>query len=326
MSDEYRPVVRRVRGEWRTGLIGALASFALCVGFVDASDGHRAVVPHAASAVVVAQSRRGPERVALAAGRMTYSDAVDNEGYLPAHSIAVVAERRSRAFDYAAGLTAFQLGDRAELALRERGYRIAFRCARAACGDSDGWRLFLGDALAGSEGSQHYLLAWREIDARTREYAQYYVADLHGRARLLLNTFVGQPLAERGVDSLQPPLYFSPGSAELSLQARETLRDWVDAAGLVAGSTIEVTGYADPQGVPARNQTLSQQRAVVVARWLEAEAALAGIRVVTVVGGVDAQAGQAGQHPLADGRRVEMRVIRGEKTVESDKVALGRSD
>ncbi len=321
MGSERRFVLGMAGG----GRLCLFVLLAICQGAL-ASDGHRGVVPYAASAVVVEQSRRGAERIDLAAGRMTYSDDADNEGYMPARTIAVIAERRSRAFDYAAGFTAFQLGDRAEVSLREQGYRIAFRCTRAACGDSDGWRLFVGDALAGSESSQYYLLAWREIDASTREYAQYYVADLHGRPRLLLNTFVGQPLEARAADPAQPlPLYFSPGSAELSLQARETLRNWVDSVGLAAGSTVEITGYADPQGLTAQNQALSQRRAEVVARWLGAETAMADIRITTVAGGVDAQAGQADGRSLADGRRAELRVVPA-KAADTDKVALRQQE
>ncbi len=300
--------------------------FAVCSGMAQALSEHQAAVPHATSAVVVNQAHRGIERIALAAGRMIYSNDVDNEGYLPAHSIAVIADQQSRVFDYSAGLTAFQLGDRAEVALREQGYHIVFRCMRSACGDSDGWRLFLGDALAGSESSQYYLLASREIDGRRREYAQYYVADLHGRPRLLLNTFVGQPLETRATDPTHPlPLYFSPGSAELTLPVREALRDWVDSASLAAGSTIEITGYADPQGLTAQNQALSQRRAEVVARWLGAETAMADIRITAVAGGVDTQAGQADGRSLADGRRVELRVVPA-KATDTDKVALRQQE
>src|SRR5690606_23647343 len=137
----------------------------------------------------VAQSRRGYERIELPIGPIRYSGAVDNYGHFPEQSITEVASRRSRAVDCPGGVTAIELGDRAEAALRRQNYRIAFRCTGQDCGDLDGWRLFMGDAVAGQADSQYYLLAWREGEGGSREYAQYYVADLHGRPRLLLNTY-----------------------------------------------------------------------------------------------------------------------------------------
>jgi outer membrane protein OmpA-like peptidoglycan-associated protein len=305
-------------------LVILCAAVAGTAAVVQAADAHLAQLPHAGSAVTVAHSRRGYERLQLPAGRMAYSEAIGNEGYFPERSLAVVAERRSRAVDYPAGITAFELGDRAETGLRERNYRIAYRCTGVLCGDGDGWRLFLGDAAAGDKNSQYYLLAWREMEGRNREYVQYYVADLHGRARLLLNTYVGQPLNDGPGDG-PLPVYFATGSAALSLHAREALRDWVADAALEPDSVLEVTGYADPQGSVENNLALSQQRAASVARWLAADAALAGIRITTVAGGVDPGAGREGSHPLADGRRAEIRVLRGATSTQPSAICPSAS-
>lgn len=250
------------------------------------------LVPYSANAVVVHQYRRGHEHVDLAAGSMTYSDEPDNEGYLPERVIPVVAQRRSRVLDYPLGFTAFQVGDSAEIMLRRLGYRIEYRCSRETCGDSAGWGLFMGDGLAGSESTQHYLLASREILPGRSEYAQYYVADLHGRPRLLLNTFVGESLAEKSIQPGQPiTMMFLPDSAELTLHTREILREWVKSNRLTSVRAVEVIGYVDPHVLTGGGHALERLRVEAVADWLKAEAAMSGIRVTTSVSARDARAG-----------------------------------
>lgn len=286
---------------------------------------HGAQLPDPGGWVTVAESRRGYERIELPTAPIRYTEAVDNEGYFPKQSITIVASRRSRAVDYPGGVTAFELGDRAEAALRRQNYRIAFRCTGQGCGDTDGWRLFLGSAVAGRTDSQYYLLAWREGEGGSREYAQYYVADLYGRPRLLLNTYFGEPLLQRP-ESGPLPVYFSTGSAALSVHARESLRDWVAGMNLEPGSQLEVTGYADPQGSLRNNIDLSRERAAAVVRWLAADSALAGVAIKRVAGGVDALADTAGERvPLNRARRAEVRVIPAPRA-EGDVLALGKKE
>lgn len=292
--------------------MAALIALPVC-----AWDGSSPLVPFSASAMVVDQYRRGHEHIDLAAGSMMYSDEPDNEGYLPESVISVVAQRRSRVFDYPSGFTAFQVGDNAEIMLRRLGYRIEYRCSRKACGDSDGWGLFMGDGLAGSENSQHYLLASRKIMPGRSEYAQYYVADLHGRPRLLLNTFIGEPLSEKSIQPGQSvAVPFLPDSAELTLQAREILREWVERNRLASESTLEVIGYAEPHVLEAGKHTLEQRRVDTVARWLSAEAALSGMRVTTAV--IAGDTGASKQAP--DPGHVELRILQA-KSPPTDKPA-----
>jgi outer membrane protein OmpA-like peptidoglycan-associated protein len=309
--------------EWRA--LALLFGLAFADAAAHAGNVQGAQLPDPGGWITVAQSRRGYEHIELPTGPIRYSEAADNEGYFPGQSITIVASRHSRAVDYPGGITAFELGDRAEAALRQQNYRIAFRCTGQGCGDTDGWRLFLGDAVAGQVDSQYYLLAWREGEEGSREYAQYYVADLHGRPRLLLNTYFGEPLAQRP-ETGPLPVYFSTGSAVLSVHARESLRDWVAGMKLEPGSQLEVTGYADPQGSLRNNIDLSRERAAAVARWLAADSALAGIAIKRVAGGVDASAGAAGERvPLNRARRAEVRIIPVARP-EGDELALSNGN
>jgi outer membrane protein OmpA-like peptidoglycan-associated protein len=63
-------------------------------------------------------------------------------------------------------------------------------------------------------------------------------------------------------------VYFAPGSARLTTETRQIIRDF--AATVIAEhlTTVRVTGHADTIGSPDENERLSQRRALMVAAAL----------------------------------------------------------
>jgi outer membrane protein OmpA-like peptidoglycan-associated protein len=98
------------------------------------------------------------------------------------------------------------------------------------------------------------------------------------------------------------PVYFEPWSGELDGPAREGLAEAAALARANPGVPLRVIGYADPEGSPQANVTLSRLRAEVVSDELRRDGvAPERIRVEW--------RGAAGASPTGvESRRVEIRV------------------
>jgi outer membrane protein OmpA-like peptidoglycan-associated protein len=106
-------------------------------------------------------------------------------------------------------------------------------------------------------------------------------------------------------------VYFKLNSAALSPEAKKDLDDLAQKALNEKGYVLEVAGYADRTGNLAHNQTLSEQRADAVIRYLEQEGNIPIHRIL-------APAGMGITHEAADNntkegrklnRRVEVKVL-----------------
>lgn len=106
-------------------------------------------------------------------------------------------------------------------------------------------------------------------------------------------------------------VYFKLNSAALSPEAKKDLDDLAQKALNEKGYVLEIAGYADRTGNLAHNQTLSEQRADAVIRYLEQEGNIPIHRIL-------APAGMGITHEAADNntkegrklnRRVEVKVL-----------------
>jgi outer membrane protein OmpA-like peptidoglycan-associated protein len=267
-------------------------------------------IPRAEMARLVYSSERGNDRVDVAAGALKYVESADQEGYKPEQSILLTARRRSYVYDYRADVSAYQLADETENQLRRAGYQIVYRCQRAACGEIDGWKVFLGNAVSGVEATQYYVLARKNRVDNSASFVQIYANDIRQAPRLIANVYEGEVVIDAVDGLVQIP--FSLNSAELTAGGRDVLRRFVGqliGAGVNGIKAIEVSGYTDAVGDEHRNQQLSQQRADVIVRWLRGEAALRALTITARAGGI---AGEAQESPASVNpyRRAEIKVLR----------------
>lgn len=117
------------------------------------------------------------------------------------------------------------------------------------------------------------------------------------------------------LDNYQPKytetVYFKLNSSTLSPEDKQKLDDLSQKALNEKGYVVEVAGFADTTGKAARNQTLSEQRADAVTRYLEQQGNIPIHRILT-------PAGMGTSHEAADNstregreknRRVEVKVL-----------------
>jgi outer membrane protein OmpA-like peptidoglycan-associated protein len=101
---------------------------------------------------------------------------------------------------------------------------------------------------------------------------------------------------------------FEVASAELSPSAQSALSSVATVLADYRLSLITVHGYTDDSGDAAFNQTLSEQRALAVARHLVSEGVAADRIVVVGHGAEDPLASNASQDGREENRRVELQV------------------
>ena len=86
------------------------------------------------------------------------------------------------------------------------------------------------------------------------------------------------------VPSIDLTVLFEFGSAELTVDASRTLDELGRAltSAVLSGYRFRIEGHTDTVGTPEFNKSLSDQRAAVVARYLEARFGLSSARLETV--------------------------------------------
>jgi outer membrane protein OmpA-like peptidoglycan-associated protein len=101
-------------------------------------------------------------------------------------------------------------------------------------------------------------------------------------------------------------VYFKVNSAVLSDQAKKDLDAIAQKALAQKGYMVEVAGFADSTGKAAHNQTLSENRANAVTRYLEQQGNIPIHRIITPTGmGISHE---AASNDSADGRKMNRRV------------------
>ena len=99
---------------------------------------------------------------------------------------------------------------------------------------------------------------------------------------------------------------FATGSTAISAEGRTALLDLAARAKTLNGWGVEVTGFADATGDPARNKVLSDRRAEAVSRFLRTTGGLPSKRVHAGAGKGVPDDAPAGAH--AESRRVVARL------------------
>lgn len=104
----------------------------------------------------------------------------------------------------------------------------------------------------------------------------------------------------------QATVYFRLNSSVLNDQAKKDLDDLATKAKAEKGYVIEVAGFADKTGKAALNQTLSEQRADAVIRYLEQQGDIPIHRILTPAGMGTTH--EAADNSTAQGRKLNRRV------------------
>jgi outer membrane protein OmpA-like peptidoglycan-associated protein len=106
-------------------------------------------------------------------------------------------------------------------------------------------------------------------------------------------------------------VYFDVGSATMSDDAKQQLKQLADSAVQLKGYMIQVAGYTDSSGNAAYNQELSDNRAEAVVNYLQQECKVPLYRVLAPEGmGESNPAGSnESQQGKKENRRVEVKVL-----------------
>jgi cytochrome c oxidase subunit 2 len=166
-----------------------------------------------------------------------------------------------------------------------------------------------------------------EYDAWVREQKSYYLSTIRGNDEdpyidqlfdfeiqsrktefeAALNAAIAAPTADERRLNLDY-VFFETGSAELTANSRFELDNLVSAMQENITITIEVGGHTDNIGDAQSNQTLSDQRAAAVAKYLQ-DAGIDGSRLTSVGYGqdqpIDSNDTEAGR---ASNRRTEIKI------------------
>jgi OOP family OmpA-OmpF porin len=82
---------------------------------------------------------------------------------------------------------------------------------------------------------------------------------------------IAQPKIENGKLIIDKPVVFKAGSSELTDEGKEALqqvKEFLQSKDYI--TTMRVEGHTDTDGNPEKNQTLTEQRALSVCKWLVA--------------------------------------------------------
>jgi OOP family OmpA-OmpF porin len=90
-------------------------------------------------------------------------------------------------------------------------------------------------------------------------------------AMIISVTTIAQPKIENGKLVIDKPVVFKTGSSELTDEGKEALqqvKEFLQSKDYI--STMRVEGHTDTDGNAEKNQTLTEQRALAVCKWLVA--------------------------------------------------------
>src|SRR5215468_11740616 len=104
---------------------------------------------------------------------------------------------------------------------------------------------------------------------------------------------------------------FGVGSSKIDAKDQEALKQLADSAAGIKGSILEVTGYADSTGNPAKNTRLSEERAKEVVTYLIQQCGIPSRHIVApgAMGEYGAAASNETKAGRAENRRVEVKIL-----------------
>jgi len=273
------------------------------------------------NASLFSRSEKIYDKLDLVAGSIVYVNDKKDEGYRPEKMVSLNAKLSQKVYDYPKNTSALLIFEDMQAELTRGQFETLYQCEGAACGDLDGWRLYLSPFIAGDTKSQRYLLAKHMGRDGIEWYVQFYAIDIGGKPRavmsviehgkrpamgLALNKEVMRIDNARSVATLDMlQIKFGPGSAILTPQSQSVIQAIAAKIQQQKIAKVEMVGYTDNQGDMASNMALSQARAQAVVDALKAQAGMEQVQMFAQGQGPNAP---NAENTTADGRARNRRV------------------
>jgi hypothetical protein len=259
------------------------------------------VVRASATGSTLSAGRKDYAEYDLIVREMQYIEDDTGEGFKPAKVETVTGAIDRVMFDYHRRKSAIEIYRRVLSTLEREKYDIIYRCSGSECGGVGGWRLFLSKKLGGEQRYQHYVAAVQKGRGGPDRYVAFYVNDLGGQTRALLDTVrvggAAGPTREASV-------YFDTGASALDNRSQQLNRIREFATRNGSRCPIRVVGYTDPVGTEPNNQVLAEARVNAVVQYLRKETSVAANCWQAEPRGIDKSTGLGGAN--ASSRRVEL--------------------
>lgn len=263
--------------------------------------------------ILVSRNYEAMDKVALQTAPIRYLDSdPEQAGYASGGEIIVQGKTTDYVLDHRSADSNLSISAHYRKALSARGYELAYQCEGKGCGDTAGWRLLLGRAVAGNSEDQSYILGYKGKGGMAGEYVTIYVNEVDDQPRSMvsvvsagtLNTIHSLPQRAGKVS-----LFYPLGQSDLGLKGLLA----VDAIALSLNQhpdgRVVVEGFADGER-NEDNDVLASNRAETVHSALLTRLN-SSYASVTNNGGRVAQEGVRSQA----NRRVDLTVILPEKQV-----------
>lgn len=206
----------------------------------------------------------------LISGPMLYQkhgDAFFSKGYRPQSTIKLTGTLRREIHDLPGSRAAYGVYRHVVDTLQQAGFEPVYQCRQQACGNAEGWPLYLGRLIGGPVQAQHYFLgAAAGIASLPAPYVAIHVNELEGRARLLVD-YVVPSLAD--LKKLSKPLAIPDPAASFEKGAVTPVTASHAAMRSLSGQLLKsapvdllvLHGHADSDGTLLGNIILSARRA-----------------------------------------------------------------
>ena len=126
----------------------------------------------------------------LITGAMVYitdTESTEQEGYVPQKSEELSGRIERTIYDYEASESAYNINLNMKTSIIDAGFDIIFECEREACGDVNGWKLYLSKEIEGGHASQYYIVAKHARKGGGDWYVSFYVNDIANRPRSVVD-------------------------------------------------------------------------------------------------------------------------------------------
>lgn len=234
----------------------------------------------------------------LIQGPLIYEDGSEgySQGFRPLDSIDVSGMFRRQVFDYSSSDSVIGIVRLIKDKLEAQGFNIAFKCHGPSCGDVAGWKLFMGQYVAGSNERQAYLSAYLGDPNQPTAALALYLNEFDNQPRLVADTLYYKGVvsgdASSEFDWLSPltkallknritDIYFQSSKATVAQgESFANALAKIDQHSL-SGKRILIVGSADNRGDHYENIVLSKARADSVKDYLK-QNGVSGDALVTV--------------------------------------------
>lgn len=288
----------RVKQVFRNGFsISLLMLFMFsAVAMADSLD----IVRASAAGITLSAGRKDYAEYDLIVREMQYIEDDAGEGFKPARVETVTGAIDRVMYDYHRRKSAIEIYRRVLSTLEREKYSIIYSCSGSECGGVGGWRLFLSKKLGGDQRYQHYVAAVQKGGGAPDRYVAFYVNDLGGQARALLDTI----RAGASGPTREASVYFDTGAFALDNRSQQLNRIREFATRNESRCPIRVVGYTDLVGTEPNNQVLAEARVNAVVQYLRKETSVAEKCWQAEPRGIDKSTGLRGAN--ASSRRVDL--------------------